>query len=226
MAVREGRRPDVRAEDARQADRRTAQAGGGRGRAVSACRRGAGRRYRQSTAGEPGAGRRGGDACTVLGFMSPWLVGFTVFFALSARDERVPVVPQVRPALVAEVGRPRELQVRVHGRPAGLAGGEEHALVRRGLRAAAVHVRVRDRADADAGPPRRRASSAPSSTSPRLRRRSPRRSASSTCSTPSRARSTAGSRRSGSRGRSGSSRPSGRSRRSCCSRSGGSATRW
>ena len=81
-----------------------------------------------------------------------------------------------------------------------------------------VAVRVRHRADARARPSRRRASSGRSSTCRRWRRRSPRRSGSSTCSTRRPARSTRCCSSSASTGRSGSSRPTGRSRRSRCSR--------
>ena len=103
---------------------------------------------------------------------------------LPARDERVPVVHALRPAVGAALGGHRELQLPVRAGPAGLAGREEHALDDGRLRSAAGAVRVRTRDDADPRAIAASASSARSSTSRRWRRRWRRPSASSTSSTP------------------------------------------
>ena len=65
-----------------------------------------------------------------------------------ARDERVPVVQPLRPALAAALGRLGELPLPLPPGPAGLDGGEEHALADLRARPAAGAVRVRPRGDA------------------------------------------------------------------------------
>src|SRR4051794_37563313 len=64
---------------------------------------------------------------------------------LSARDERIPVVQPLRPAVAAALGRPRELPLPLHRRPAGLDRGQEHALADRRHSPAADPVRLRHR---------------------------------------------------------------------------------
>ena len=72
-----------------------------------------------------------------------------------ARDERVPVVQPLRPAVVAALGRYRELPLPAHRRSAGVDGGEEHAVADRGDRSAPGRLRVRDRDAARAREDRR-----------------------------------------------------------------------
>ena len=111
VAGGQGRRPAGRARGRRQADRRAAQAAQA---AAGGCRerRAGGRarpppRRRRPTAG--GARRRAAwrrrRSCSR--FMSPWLVGFTVFFGYPLVDERLPLVHPLRPALAAALGRAR-----------------------------------------------------------------------------------------------------------------------
>ncbi len=70
---------------------------------------------------------------------------------LPARDERVSVIHALRPAVVAEVDRNRELSVPLHPGSSGWSSGEEHALDHRSDGPPAGRVRVRRRADARAG---------------------------------------------------------------------------
>ena len=96
----------------KQIDAKLKQSGGGR--AVS------------STAGQPGrampapaapavdrrrARRRAGwrRRLTVLAFLSPWLVGFSVFFGYPLVMSALALAPQLRPAHPAALGRAREL---------------------------------------------------------------------------------------------------------------------
>ena len=161
---------------------------------------------------------------TVLLFMSPWLLGFTIFFGYPLVDERVPLVHPLRPPQPAALGRSRELPLPARHRRAGLAGGEEHALALRGDGSAPGRVRLRRRRHADAREARRRLLPhrlLPPGADPagggdaRLRLPAqPRRPGRSTPCSP----------RSGSAARSGSTTRPGRSRRSSCSRSGGSGT--
>ncbi len=93
--------------DARQADRRPGQAGGRRSAVTNGGRPGdnlGGRRHRW-TAGEPGGGRRGGGARLVLPAHEPLARRLLDLLRLPARDERVPLVHPLRPALVAALGR-------------------------------------------------------------------------------------------------------------------------
>ena len=82
--------------------------------------------------------------------MSPWLVGFTVFFGYPLVMSAYLSFTHYDLLSPAALGRARELPLPVQRRPAGLAGGEEHALVHRHRGAAAGAVRVRHRADARA----------------------------------------------------------------------------
>src|SRR6185312_431677 len=67
---------------------------------------------------------------------------------LPARDERVPLVHALRPALLAALGGHGQLPLPVPAGPAGLARGAEHALADARLRAAAGAVRARRGDDA------------------------------------------------------------------------------
>ena len=69
-----------------------------------------------------------------------------------ARDERVPLVQPLRPALAAALGGPRELPLHVQRqRSSGEAGDPEHPLDDRDCGAAASDLRLRHRLDAGAG---------------------------------------------------------------------------
>ena len=149
VAVREGRRPDGLAEDARQADRRTAQAGGGPAE---------GDRLTAAPVALPAIDRRRARRraawrrrLTVLGFMSPWLVGFTVFVAY----------PLVMSAYLSFhkydlLSSPKWVGL-ANYKYAFTVDPQVWPAVKNTLWFVAVsvplsvHVRVRDRADADAG---------------------------------------------------------------------------
>ena len=147
----------------RQADRREAEAGGRRRElgAVSSARRSAGAGLapacRRSIAGGPGGARRGGDGCTVLAFLSPWLVGFCDLLRLSARDDGATSRSPLRPAQPAALGRARELPLplRDRTRRSGRRSRTRSGFIAI-VRAAAGAVRVRDRGDAHAREARRR----------------------------------------------------------------------
>src|SRR6185312_11825540 len=70
---------------------------------------------------------------------------------LPARDERVPLVHALRPALLAALGGHGQLPLPVRAGPAGLARGAEHPLADGRLRPAASAVRARGGDDALAG---------------------------------------------------------------------------
>ena len=75
---------------------------------------------------------------------------------LSARLQRLPLAPLVRPAQPAALGRARELPLPLPGRPGGRDGRAQHALADRDRRAAAGAVRLRDRRDGHPREARRR----------------------------------------------------------------------
>ena len=144
----------------------------------------------RSTGAPRGGGRPGGDAASGARLHEPLAPRLHDLLRLPAGHDRVLLVHALRPALVAEVGRARELPVPLQRRPAHLAGRLEHALDHRRRGAAQRHLRVRHRGDAARGRGAGSGSSARSSTCPRSCRRSRRRSASSTCSTRAPGRST------------------------------------
>ena len=109
VAGRPRRRPAGRPRGSRQADRRPARQRPGRTGPVSVGAAG-GRRRSQATRRRAAWRRRR----TVLAFMSPWIVGFSVFFALSAGRDGLPLVHPLRPAPAVALDRARQLQVHVH----------------------------------------------------------------------------------------------------------------
>ena len=120
---------------------------------------------------------------------------------LPARDERVPLVHALRPALARRAGSgSRTTTTCSTTDPQVWPAMHEHALADRVHGAAAGAVRVRHRPACSRARGAASASSARSSTCRRSRRRSRRRSASSTCSTPRPARSTRCSRKLGIQG--------------------------
>ena len=141
-----------RAEEARQAARRP---GRSRRRAAAGCREpswshAAAARPSPRPPGSPHAGRRKADwrrRRLVLGLMSPWIVGFSVFFGY----------PLVMSAYLSFnhydlLSPPRWVGLANYHylfarRPAGLDRGQEHAVWMVAIaRAAAGALRVRDRA--------------------------------------------------------------------------------
>ena len=183
-----------------------AQLAAGQGRRRRAVSRRAGRRGEAPAPAPPAVDRRRARrraawrrrAAPSSLFLSPWIVGFSVFFGYPLVMTRVPLVQPLRPAHAAALGRARELPLPLRRRPADLAGGQEHALDHRRSscrcrccsRSASRVMLTRAQGAAPA-------SSARSSTCRRSRRRSPRRSASSTSSTRRPGRSTRSSRRLG-----------------------------
>ena len=135
VAGRQGEGPAGRPAGGRQADRREAEAGGRR-----QCRepglagqpgRTPPRPGRRSVAGEPGGGPPGGAAAPCSLFLSPWLVGFSVFFGYPLVMTRLPLVHRydlLSPPRWVGLANYRYL---FDGRPPGLAGGRQHALADR-----------------------------------------------------------------------------------------------
>ena len=183
--------PRGRARGGRQADRREARAGrsgrsavslpaaAGTARAVPAAPSATRRRAKRRATWR----RRG----TILLFLSPWIVGFSVFFGY-------PLVMSgylsffhydlLNPPRWVGLANYRYL---FHGDPQVWPAIKNTLWLVGDPGPAAGAVRVRDRVDGGAGASTESASSARSSTSPRSCRRSRRRSRSSTSSTPRRA---------------------------------------
>ena len=112
----------------------------------------------------------------VLVLMSPWIVGFTVFFVyplLASVYLSFTHYDLLSPPRWVGIG---QLRVHVPARPAGLARGPQHAVADGLRRAAAGHVRVRRRGACSRGRRPASGSSARSSICRRWRRRSRRRS--------------------------------------------------
>ena len=135
VAGRPGEGSAVRADLARQAARRSRRSRQ-RGRSAVSHSSVAGERPRRGrvdgrspTSQEKCGVAAAADSCSC--FMSPWLVGFAHLLRVPARDERVPVVQPLRPALAAALGRLGELPLPLPRGPAGLDGGEEHDLADR-----------------------------------------------------------------------------------------------
>ena len=181
--------------NARQADRRPGRAGEGRrlsragdGAAdTGTSRRGAvsasGARRRARLA--PPRPRAAPDA--------PVALGFAVFFLYPLVADRVPLVHQVRPAVPAAVGRPRQLPVHASDDPQRVAGDQEHPVDGRGLGARAGALRASARRCCSPVRARRRALPHDLLPARAGARRWPRRSPSSTCSTRAPGRSTSSS---------------------------------
>ena len=143
----------------------------------------------------PPAGQAAGGVATPRHgrslFLSPWLVGFSVFFAYPLVMERLPLVHELRPARARLAGSGSDNYRYLFGTDEQIwPAVRQHALADRGARAAAGAVRVRRGADADAREGGARLLPHRLLPARRSCRRSPRRSASSTCSTRPRARST------------------------------------